>query len=40
MEKDADKLGVDSTANDDDRITPIGRLIRKYKFGLTKKNWK
>ena len=28
----ADKSGVVSTANDDDRITPIGKLIRKYKF--------
>jgi len=28
----ADKIGVDSTANNDYRITKIGRLIRKFKF--------
>ncbi len=32
MKIDADKTGVASTANDDDRITPIGKLIRKFKF--------
>ena len=28
----ADKTGVDSTANTDDRITRIGQLVRKYKL--------
>lgn len=28
----ADKSGIDSTSNDDKRITPIGRVIRKYKL--------
>lgn len=32
MKIDADKTGVASTASDDDRITPIGKLIRKFKF--------
>ena len=32
MKINADKSGVASTANDDDRITPIGKLIRKLKF--------
>ena len=32
MKINADKSGVASTANDDDRITPIGKLIRKIKF--------
>ena len=32
MKVDADKTGVASTANDDNRITPIGKLIRKFKF--------
>jgi len=32
MKIDADKTGVASTANDDDRITPIGKIIRKFKF--------
>ena len=32
MKVNADKTGVASTANDDDRITPIGRVIRKFKF--------
>ena len=32
MKIDADKSGVASTSNDDDRITPIGHLIRKFKF--------
>lgn len=28
----ADKTGVDSTANTDDRITRVGQLVRKYKL--------
>ena len=28
----ADKSGVDSTSSDDDRITSLGRFIRKYKI--------
>ena len=32
MKIDADKSGVASTANNDNRITPIGKLIRKYKI--------
>ena len=32
MKVNADKTGVVSTANDDDRITPIGKVIRKFKF--------
>ena len=29
---DADKTGVDSTKSDDSRITPIGKVIRRYKI--------
>ena len=32
MSVNADKSGVDSTSSDDARITPIGEIIRKYKF--------
>lgn len=32
MVVDADKSGVDSTANDDERITAVGRIIRRFKF--------
>tara|TARA_Y100001936_G_C16081511_1_gene678242 strand:- start:1760 stop:2464 length:705 start_codon:yes stop_codon:yes gene_type:complete len=32
MKVNADKSGVASTANDDDRITPVGKIIRKFKF--------
>lgn len=32
MRVDADKTGVSSTANDDDRVTPIGKIIRKFKL--------
>ena len=32
MAINADKTGVASTASDDNRITPIGRIIRKLKF--------
>ena len=29
---DAHKYKVDSTANDDPRITPIGKIVRKFKI--------
>jgi len=32
MVVDAEKLGGDSTPEDDPRVTPIGRLLRKYKL--------
>jgi lipopolysaccharide/colanic/teichoic acid biosynthesis glycosyltransferase len=32
MRIDADKSGVDSTSNEDPRITSIGKFIRKYKI--------
>ena len=32
MKINADKSGVASTANDDNRITPVGKIIRKFKF--------
>jgi lipopolysaccharide/colanic/teichoic acid biosynthesis glycosyltransferase len=32
MVVDADRIGVSSTAEDDPRITKIGRLLRKYKL--------
>ncbi len=32
MKVNADKSGVDSTKSDDDRITPVGHFIRKYKL--------
>ncbi len=32
MVEDAEKHGGSSTANDDPRITKIGKIIRKYKF--------
>jgi lipopolysaccharide/colanic/teichoic acid biosynthesis glycosyltransferase len=32
MVLNADKIGASSTADDDPRITPIGRFLRKYKF--------
>lgn len=35
----ADQVGVNSTSNDDSRITPIGRLIRKYKLDELPQLW-
>ncbi|MDP3001475.1 MAG: sugar transferase, partial [Bryobacterales bacterium] len=35
----ADKTGVNSTAGSDRRITPVGRLVRKYKFDELVQLW-
>ena len=35
----ADKKGVDSTASNDSRITPIGRVIRNYKLDELTQLW-
>lgn len=35
----ADQSGIDSTSNTDHRITPIGRIIRKYKFDEIVQLW-
>lgn len=35
----ADKIGIDSTSNDDDRIIPIGKTIRKYKLDEITQLW-
>ena len=32
MSHNADKLGVNSTSNNDSRITPIGKYVRKFKI--------
>jgi len=39
MLADADKSGVDSTACDDPRITPIGHFVRKYKLDEFTQLW-
>jgi lipopolysaccharide/colanic/teichoic acid biosynthesis glycosyltransferase len=36
---DADKTGVDSTSSNDNRITPIGHVIRKYKLDELTQLW-
>lgn len=36
---DANKLGIDSTSNDDRRVTPIGKVIRKYKLDELVQLW-
>ena len=36
---DADKLGVDSTAANDSRITPIGHFVRRYKLDEFTQLW-
>ena len=35
----ADRTGVDSTGNNDERITPIGHIIRKYKLDEIPQLW-
>lgn len=39
MVLDADKSGVDSTSANDLRITPVGRLIRKFKIDELSQLW-
>ena len=39
MVSDADKLGVNSTSNDDIRITPIGQKIRRFKLDELTQLW-
>jgi len=39
MVHNADKSGVDSTSNDDMRITPIGKVIRKIKLDEISQLW-
>jgi lipopolysaccharide/colanic/teichoic acid biosynthesis glycosyltransferase len=39
MVVDADRTGVDSTAGDDARITPLGRFIRRYKLDELTQLW-
>ena len=39
MVKNADKTGVDSTGANDQRITPVGHFIRKYKLDELTQLW-
>ena len=39
MVVNADKAGIDSSANNDQRITPIGQIIRKYKLDELTQLW-
>jgi len=39
MVPNADKTGVDSTSGDDKRITPIGKIIRRYKLDELSQLW-
>lgn len=39
MVKNADKTGVDSTSSNDQRITPVGHFIRRYKLDEFTQLW-
>lgn len=39
MVVNADKAGIDSTSNNDQRITPIGQIIRRYKLDELTQLW-
>jgi len=39
MVVNADKAGIDSTSNSEQRITSIGKIIRKYKFDELTQLW-
>ena len=39
MVVNADKLGIDSTSNNDQRITPVGKIIRRYKLDELVQLW-
>lgn len=39
MVVNADNTGVDSTASDDARITPVGQIIRRYKMDELTQLW-
>ena len=39
MVVNADKAGIDSTGNNDKRITPIGQIIRRYKLDELTQLW-
>ncbi|NOY52490.1 MAG: sugar transferase [Deltaproteobacteria bacterium] len=39
MVVDADKAGVDSTSSNDFRITPVGRMIRRFKIDELSQLW-
>lgn len=39
MVVNADKAGIDSTSNNDKRITPIGQIIRRYKLDELTQLW-
>lgn len=39
MIKNADKSGVDSTSKNDNRITPVGQFVRRYKLDELSQLW-
>ena len=39
MIKNADKSGIDSTSSNDQRITKVGKVIRKYKLDEISQLW-